>query len=103
MVFSLNPGGNTNQFINNARNSTLEALIPQLPTTDLCPFRPISLAVLIIPTTTTAVSRLAIGTVASSGKLLSLTVILLEILNDAEELIHHFVRCFGGVLVALII
>ena len=56
MVFSLNLGGNIDQFINNARNSTFKALTPQLPTTNLCPFSPISLVVLIIPITTTAVS-----------------------------------------------
>ena len=103
MVFSLNPGGNTDQFINNARNSTLEALTPQLPTTNLCPFCPISSAVLTISITTTAISRPAISIVALSRKLLSLTIIFLEILNDARELVHHFMRCFSGVLVALII
>jgi hypothetical protein len=102
-VFSLNPGGNIDQFINNTRNSTLKALTPQLPTTNSYPFCPIRLTVLIIPITTTAVSRLAIGTVASSRKLLSSTIILLEILNNAKELVYHFMRYFGGVLVALII
>jgi len=103
MVFSLNPGGNTDQFINNARNSILEALTPQLPTTNSCPFCPMSSVVLTIPITTTAVSRLVIGIVALSGKPLSSTIILLEILNDARELVHYFLYCFGGVLVALII
>ena len=102
-MFSLNLGGNIDQFINNTRNFTLKALTPQLPTTNSCPFRPISSAVLIIPTTTTAVSRPAIDIVALSGKLLSLTIILLEILNDAKELVHYFMRCLGSVLVALII
>ena len=102
-MFSLNLGGNIDQFINNARNSTLKVLIPQLSTTNLYPFCPISSAVLIIPITTIVVSRPAISIVALSEKLLSLTVILLEILNDARELVHHFMRCFSGVLVALII
>ena len=103
MVFSLNLKGNTDQFINNTRNSTLEVLILQLFTTGLCPFYPISLAVLTIPITTTAVSRLAIGTVVLNKKLFSLTIILPEILNNARELVHHFIHCFSGILVALIV
>ena len=102
-MFSLNPEGNINQFINNAQNSTLKALTPQLPTTNSCPFYPISLAVLIIPITTTAVSRLAISIVTLSGKLLSSTIILLKILNNTKELIYYFICCFSSVLIALII
>ena len=43
------------------------------------------------------------GIVASSKKLFSLTIILLEILNDARGLVHHFIHCFSGILVALIV
>ena len=49
MVFSVNPRGKVDQFIENARNSTIKAALVMLPTTNTYPFPSKSSKVLLSP------------------------------------------------------
>lgn len=103
MVFSVNPGGKADQFIENARNSTIKAAPVLLPTTNAYPFPSKSSEVPLFPTVTNPVVLPSVGKVASTGSSPSLSSTSPEISNGAGDLLLGLSHCLGGVLVALVL
>ena len=64
MVFSVNPRDEADQFIENARNSTIKAALVILPTTNTYPFPSKSSKVLLSPIVTNPAVLLSIGNFA---------------------------------------
>ena len=67
MVFSVNPRGKADQFIENARNSTIKAAPVLLPTTNAYPFPSKSSKVLLSPIVTNPIVLPSAGNVVLTG------------------------------------
>jgi hypothetical protein len=103
MVFSVNPRGKADQFIENAWNSTIKAVLVLLPTTNTYPFPSKSSEVLLFPTVTNPIVLLSVGKVALTSSSLSLSLTSPEISNRAGNLLLGLSYYLGGVLIALVL
>jgi hypothetical protein len=103
MVFSVNPRGKVDQFIENARNSTIKAALVLLPITNTYPFPSKSSKVLLFPIVTNPVILLSVGKVALTSSSLSLSLTSPEISNRAGDLLLRLSHYLGGVLIALVL
>ena len=103
MVFSVNPRDKADEFIENARNSTIKVASVILPTTNAYPFLFKSSKIPLSPIVTNPTVLLSAGNVALTGNSRSLSLILPEISNSARDLLLRLSHYMGGVLVALVL